>query len=227
VTRERAQVDQALRRALDPEASNATMRKLEQATHSLVLSSYAHQFYSVSCFLKSIGEDAAARSCLALICLRCRETEFGNAAHAVLLHSAEQVSPEVGQPFPALEPLRSIRGTRVTIRNGPSLVVFASFAHEASLKRLERFSQACQKAGLPADNLVVFALESDAAELTRVAAQRQLRCCIVAGQDGFASPTWVRLDVRAVPQAFLLDGDGIVRARDLTPDRVAPLLAVR
>jgi hypothetical protein len=225
--RERAQVDQALRRSLAPDASEATVRKLTQATQSLVLSSYAQQFYVVSCFLKSIGEEAAARSCLALISLRCRETEFGAAAHAILMHSSGQMSPEVGQPFPALDPLRSIYGARITLGHAPRLIVFASFTHDASLKRVEHFAQACQKAGLPADSLVVFALESDAGELARISQQRQLRCAIVAGQEGFANPTWVRLDVRAVPQAYLLDREGIVRARDLTPDRLAPLLATR
>jgi hypothetical protein len=225
VAREQATIEEALQRALDKSASHEALHRLELATKGRILSSYAHQFYSVACFLKSIGEVAAAHSCLVLIELRCRDTEFGDSARALLLRSPTQTSPEVGLPIPALGNLRDIGGKPIALANSPSLILFVSFAHESSMKRLARFSQAWASAGLPASNLLVFALESDASELARIARLRDLQCRIVAGQDGFANPLWARFDVRAVPQAYLLDSDGTVRVRDLTPDRVAPLLA--
>jgi hypothetical protein len=225
MARERATVEQALRRALDKDASEATLHRLELATKGRILSAYARQFYSVACFLKSIGEVAAAHSCLALIERRCHDTEFGASARALLQRSPTRTSPEIGEPIPALGSLRDIRGKLIEFANSPSLILFVSFAHESSMKRLARFSQAWATAGLPASNLLVFALESDVSDLARIAQQRELHCSVIAGQDGFANPIWVRFDVRAVPQAYLVDSDGTVRVRDLTPDRVAPLLA--
>lgn len=177
---------------------------------------------------RQAGDLVAARRQLDAIDLTRADEETATAVRVALAQLQKPSEPEVGHPLPRLTLGIDVHGRELRQERmppGPQLLVFWSIAHPASQRRLEDLAAAWRQCGLPASNLIAYAVEDDDAALQRLVDARGWSFAVLpAHGSGYLDPDWLALGVTAVPSAFLRATDGTLLARDLTPDRLIALM---
>ena len=221
----RLQLGRQLLRQFDARAAAAEFREAAARLAGRDAELHGCALYGLHQAQCLLGERDQARASLRTMLQELDGKPLGDCARVALQQLDRLRAPTVGAAMPVLQSGRDVRGQALADTPGPRLFVFWSLEHAPSERRLVQLAHVWQKAGMPIEHLVSYALESDARALRRQAEQHDYAFTIVPGEHGFLHPDWLALGVTAVPDVFFVGQDGTLLARDMSPDRLAALLA--
>jgi len=176
------------------------------------------------------GDRASARQYLERVIEELPGTRYADCARIAQNRLERNGALQTGQPLPPLQGGNDTANKAVQpshLRGSPILIVAIAPAHRPSIDRLIALQSAWLDAGLPATSLIVYAVDADAASLRELARTHDLRCPLIATEDGFLHPDLLALGVAGVPTSFLIAADQSLLLRDPPPDRLRTLLSKR
>jgi len=174
-----------------------------------------------------LEKDDEALATLGALITKLAGTRYADAAQVERNRLQHRRELAIGEPLPKLRLGIDIRNreVRFDLQQGrPYLLVFWSADHDSSRTRLDRLAQTWLQAGMPADTLLAFALQDDAAALGKLADQQGWKFPILPAAQGFLHPDWLQLRITGVPTTLLVARDGTLLLRDPSPDRLAAAL---
>ncbi len=201
----RAQFESVLRDAATAEGSAAPTELRAAATYGLA---------------QALDLDRDRKGALVLLDALSADPKAGRWANParIAAHHLRHRAPAVGDPLPALSTLGDQHREHALL-----LVVFAE-DHPPSVTRLQALQRVWADAGMPAQDLIAYAVDPRPGGRDQLAAALQLEGPLLTCSDGFLHADLLALGMRGVPSSILVGPDHRVLLRDPPPDRLRTLL---
>lgn len=223
----RCRLGSELLTAFDPSGARAAFEDAIDHAPADAIDIRGRALYGVAQAHELAGDLRLARGALDRAVDEVRGTRYARFARLARLRLDRERAIAIGVPLPEFGPRLDLAGKSrqlADLAGMPGLVAFVSLADDDGLEEFGELLEVFERAGLDAEQVLVFAFDTDDRAARATAEREEWRASVITCDREFLDDAALLYAVRALPACYLIGPDGALLAREPTARRATEIV---